>query len=63
MARQHWTDEMYAAAISAVSDKIAQLDSNYPRTPEQIALSQAATALRHERVLLDKRAGRVKDRP
>lgn len=55
--RPIWNDAAYEAAIDAVTEMQAKLSHIYPRTPRQIALSQAAEVLRHERRLHERRGG------
>lgn len=55
--RPKWTDDIYDAAIDAVTDQQAKLSHIFPRTPRQIALAQAAQVLRYERHLFNRRNG------
>lgn len=54
--RPHWTDDAYAAAISAVTDKMAKLSLH--NTGDYMDLRQAAEVLRHERALMARRTDR-----
>ncbi len=57
MRRPQWSDAIYDAAIDAVTELQAKLSHIHPRTPRQIALSQAAEVLRYERQLHSRRGG------
>lgn len=55
--RPQWSDAIYEAAIDAVTEMQAKLSHIFPRTPRQVALSQAAEVLRYERHLHTRRGG------